>query len=153
MNTIICNKSMISLLMSCRNRKTEMSVGLTKILSDGLVCRSGCLLLKNLYEANKRHVRKEHFEDLTGYETFVNGFVVNDFCGDNYLRNSLLFINAVSELVNKSYSHIPTEIVLSKSDRSYHFTMHTLRVAETPYLANDLESYTEPTMVVRLIAN
>ena len=142
---------MISLLLSCRNKKNALSANLASVLHDGMIFKGGCLFLKNLYEANKQHVNRNHFDDLTGVESFINGFIINDFCSDNYLKNSLLFIDGVSNVINESFCHIPTEIVLCKSYRYYHFMMHTIRATECPYLENDLESYIEPTIVVRLI--
>ena len=149
MNTITCNKKMISLLLSYRNQKITLSDGLSEILHDGLTIRNECLLLKNFYRANDRHIKPYQFEDLTAYETFVNGFSINDFCESHYLKNGLLFLDELSNVIENEYSGTPTEIILCKASREVHFTMHTIRLTDSPYLDSDLEVYSEPTIVYR----
>lgn len=149
MNTITCNKKMISLLLSYRNQKMALSDGLSEIIHDGLIIRNKCLLFKNLYKANNGHIKPYQFEDLTAYETFINGFSINDFCSNHYLRNGLLFLDELSNIIENRYPNTPMELILCKSSRMVHFTMHTIRSTDSPYLDCDLEVYSEPTIVYR----
>ena len=144
---------MISLLLSYRNHKVELSEQLLEILHNGIIYKNNSLLLKSFYDANSKHVNKNQFDDLTAYEAFINGFMINDFCCCNYLKNGLLFTDYVCNIIKETYSYMPIEIILCKTTKYYHFMMHTIRLGEVPYLEKNIETYTEPTMVVRLLPN
>lgn len=149
MRMIICNKRMILTLLTCRNHIVDFPPDLLQIVQDGLIIKEGCILLKNFYVANRRHTQPRQFDDLTAYETFVNGFIINDFCQNNFLKNGLLFVNQICDIVDNAFPQINLEMILCKSSSNVHFTMHTLRPDEVPYLNDNLEDYIEPTMIIR----
>lgn len=153
MITITCNKKMIQLLLAHRNCRNNISPELLNIVQDGFIIKEDCILLRSFYQANRKHVKIDYFDDLTEYETFLNGFMINDFCKNDYLKNGYLFVNLLCEMIDDKYPDTSLEMVLCKSSKYFHFTMHTIRTEEKSYLENNLESYLEPTMVIRHLVN
>lgn len=151
MKTITCNKKMILSLLTYRNRRVNIAPELLKLIQDGVVFKENCILLRSFYIANRKHAIINQFEDLTAFETFINGFIINDFCNTDFFKNGCLFLDLVGNLVDSKCPNIPIEMILCKSNRNIHFTMHTIRTVEKSYLDNNIEEYVEPTMIVRHI--
>lgn len=133
---IIINKEMIRLLKNHNTSKNRLSIGLQKILQEGIIGTDGCFFFKKYYTLNSKHLCLKEFQDSTTYEAFINGFHIDDYCCKNFLENGLLFCKKLAKKLDKINQKYAIIFVYDDKDKylTCHVTFHTFHFSEQPYL-------------------
>lgn len=133
---IVMNKEMIRLLKKHGLPQNRLCINLQRILKDGIIESEGCFFLKKYYLLNRSHLNLKDFQDYTGYESFINGFHIDDYCRKNFFENGLIFCKKLAYKLDKIGLKYTIIFVHDTKDKylTCHITFHTYHSGEPPYL-------------------
>lgn len=133
---IVMNKEMVRLLKKQGLPKISFSRSLQHILKEGIIEVEGCFFFKKYYLLNCNHLCQEEFQDSTGYEGFLNGFHIDDYCQKHFFENGLLFCKKLAHKLDKIRIKYTIIFVYDTKGKylTCHITFHTYHPGEPPYL-------------------
>jgi hypothetical protein len=122
------------------------------VLNAGLSEVAGCVVL-SFFAESAHQFSINQYGDETGFEAFINHIHIEDevpatMGPPELLRQAVMFAACVADRLQRAYPDDAFEIIIACAD-SYVVRFHKVRPDQS-WLANDLESYDEPIMRVRI---
>jgi hypothetical protein len=139
------NKKMASEFGSAAFSGKPLDSSLVSLLEDGFIVQDGCVFLSAFF-SSETSVTKNSFPDNTGFECFVNSFHIDDYVEDNYLENTMLFIEKLFLVWRLLDYKMDINVIVSLNDFGAVVRFHVIRECEN-WISSDLEEYEEGILI------
>lgn len=128
---ILMNNKMLTFIQRKGRDSIRLSMKLSEILKAGVREMDGCYFLNYFLEENSQY-SSDVFEDLTSYESFMNGFHVEDYCTRHVIENSFHFSVRLAKLLKGTCKY---RIVLSiDKQNDCYITFHSVHQGEPEWI-------------------
>jgi hypothetical protein len=136
------NETLMTSLLESLSVEMRLLPELAAIVEEGFVERdNGLVFLKSCLPFTT-HANVEQFQDLTGFECFVNSIHVDEVATEGLLLQALLFASALRRRWIHQFEQRKCVAILSLSPSSTVVKLHTKRTGEH-WLDPEVDSYHE----------
>ncbi|MDU9035893.1 hypothetical protein [Pseudomonas corrugata] len=124
----------------------QLPCSLSDLVAQGISEQNGCFFISAL-SRKKTNAVEADFQDLTGWECFINSIHIDDYVSSDYLANAFLLVMAVlDEWKCRGFDGV-CQAIISSDEFGATVKFHFLREGEF-WLGDDLEGYEESVLLL-----
>lgn len=144
----LLNNRMFLLLEKKKDKSFRLNNKLLKILNGGFSNIDGCWFFAKMYE-KQIHIKRNDFDDRTGYECFINSFHVDDLVKRNCLGQTILFAHRLLKMWSKLDNNLKIIIIIGETNYGFNFRFHIYRSNEKWIDETKMQNIKEGILIIK----